>query len=176
MLAGRMKLKHFVALVAVVGVAGIVLAVKACSSNDPPPRPQEVAVKPRPEPRPEPPTPPPQPISPAPTGMPARAYDAEVIAWSKKSISGDKVKDGSRGRPYKINLYKDPGHTTVNRAKVDLDRDDKWDEKYTFEEGTITLEIAPYDDENYTKTYHWTGAEWRVPGAPSPAQAEAPVQ
>jgi hypothetical protein len=111
--------------------------------------------------------------------MPARAYDAEVIAWSKKSISGDKVKDASKGKKYKINLYKDAGKQTVNRAKVDINRNDKFDEKYTFEEGKITLEVAPADDEKYTKTYHWTGTGWMAEGTaaappPAPGSAQAP--
>lgn len=170
MLAGRMKLKYFLALISLVGVAGIVLLVKACKSNEPPPKPQDVVVKPRPpEPTPTPtPTPDPTP-TPAGNELAARAYDAEVIAWSKKSISGDKVKDASKGKPYKINLYKDPGKPTVNRAKVDVNRNDKWDEKYTFEDGKITLEVAPADDEKYTKTYHWTGTAWLPEGAtPTP--------
>lgn len=184
MLAGRMKLKYFLALVAAVGVAGVFLLAKACKSSEPPPKPQDVVVTPRPEPAPEPePATRPEPTRTTSAELAARPHDAEVIAWSKKSIRGDKVKDASKGKPYKINLYKEAGHSTVNRAKVDLDRNDKWDEKYTFEAGKITLEIAPADDEVYTKTYHWTGSAWLPEGAaattpatptPTPAQAEAP--
>jgi hypothetical protein len=163
MLAGRMKLKYFLALVSAFGLAGVFLLAKACKSQEPPPKPTEV-VKPLPQvPPPEPRTP--EQPRPASNEMPARAYDAEVIAWSKKSISGDKQKDVSKGKSYKINVYKEPGHATVNRAKVDINRNDKWDEKYTFEESTITLEVAPADDEQYTKTYHWTGSAWLPEGA-----------
>lgn len=172
MLAGRMKLKHFLALVSCVGIAGIVLLVKACKSSEPPPKPQDVVVTAKPpEPTPAPPAPDPKPTPPASNEMTARPYDADVIAWSKKSISGDKVKDASKGKLYKINLYKDPGKQTVNRAKVDVNRNDKFDEKYTFEDGKITLEVAPADDEKYTKTYHWTGTGWLPEGA-TPAPAE----
>jgi hypothetical protein len=175
MLAGRMKLKHFLAIISLVGIAGIVLLVKACKSSDPPPKPEDV-VKPTPKPTPTPtPTPPePQP-TPASNEMAPRAYDAEVIAWSKKSISGDKVKDASKGKSYKINLYKDAGKQAVNRAKVDVNRNDKFDEKYTFEDGTITLEVAPADDEKYTKTYHWTGTGWLPEGA-TPTTPTTPTQ
>jgi hypothetical protein len=92
--------------------------------------------------------------------LPARAYDAEVIAWKDRTIQGDKVKDAIRGHTYKVNVYKDAGASTVNRAKVDLDRDDKWDEKFTFEKSGITLQRAPADDDQYTETYHWSGTGW----------------
>ena len=162
MLAGKMKLKHFLALITVVSAAGVVLLVKACKSSEPPPKPQEVTLAPKPsaEPQPQSPTKPPEPTPTPANEMAPRAYDAEVIAWSKKSISGDKVKDASKGKPYKINLYKDAGKPTVNRAKVELNRHDKFDEKYTFEPGKITLQRAPADDEQYTETYHWTGGGW----------------
>src|SRR5262245_5352822 len=172
-----MKLKHFLALVGVVGIAGIVLLVKACDSGKKSER-NEVAVTPPPMPSPTP-APPPIPApTPAPTpasgDLPARAYDAEVLAWRDKTIGTDKMKDVSKGKPYKINIYKDAGQATANRAKVDVDRDDKWDEKYTFEPGKITLERAPGDDEQYTETYHWTGSGWRPASAATPPVAETP--
>ena len=77
-----------------------------------------------------------------------------------QSPSGDKMKDATKGKAYKLNLYKDAGQSTVNRAKIDLDRDDKFDEKYTFETTKITLQRAPNDDEQYTETYHWNGSGW----------------
>ena len=178
MLAGRMKLKHFLLLVSLVGVAAIVLLVKACKSNEPPPKPQDVVATPRPEPRPPEPTPSPdadrgpQP-QPADGELAARPHDPAVLAWAKRSISGDKQKDVSKGKRYKINVYKDAGHATVNRAKVDLDRDDKWDEKYTFDGDQVTLEIAPADDEKYTQTYHWTGSGWLPEGAQPSAAHQA---
>ena len=92
--------------------------------------------------------------------LPARGFDAEVIAWKDKTISSDKEKDVSKGKTYKINVYKDAGQTNVNRAKVDINRNDKFDDKYTFEPGKITLQRAPADDEQYTETYHWTGSGW----------------
>jgi hypothetical protein len=173
-----MKLSHFLALLAAFGIAGVFLLAKACKSNEPPPKPTEVA-QPLPTRPPPPREPEPEPRPRSHQEMAARPYDAEVIAWSKKSISGDKVKDASKGKSYKINLYKDAGHSTVNRAKVDVNRNDKFDEKFTFEPGKITLEIAPADDEKYTKTYHWTGSAWLPEGAEAPpetpTQAEAPT-
>ncbi|HEY5922957.1 MAG TPA: hypothetical protein VIV11_14860 [Kofleriaceae bacterium] len=171
MLAGKVKLRAFVAVIVGIACGGMFLLFKACKSSEPPPKPEQVKVEPKPvDPQPVQPTPP-DPTPPS-NEMAARGYDAEVIAWSKKSIAGDKVKDASKGKPYKINLYKDAGKKTVNRAKVDINRNDKFDEKYTFDGDKITLEIAPADDEQYTKTYHWTGTAWLPEGA-TPAQAEA---
>jgi hypothetical protein len=171
-LAGRIKLRSFLAIMVGIACAAVFLLVKACKSSEPPPKPEEVLAKKPPEPTPTP-TPEPIPSEPTPASneLAARPYDAEVIAWSKKTISGDKVKDASKGKPYKINLYRDSGKATVNRAKVDANRNNKFDDKFTFEEGKITLEVAPADDEKYTKTYHWTGSAWLPEGA-APEQAK----
>jgi hypothetical protein len=163
-----MKLSHFVVLVVALLGAGIFGLTRACkgSGGDDVPPPSAIKATPDPLP-PTTPTPTPvQPPSPTPTSpdtasdLAARPYDAEVIAWSKRSISGDKMKDATKGKKYKLNLYKDAGMTTVNRAKIDLDRDDKFDEKYTFETSKITLQRAPADDEKYTETFHWNGSGW----------------
>lgn len=178
MLAGRIKLRSFLAIIVGIACAGVILLIKACKSSEPPPKPEEVVVKQPPEPMPTPDAGTAEP-PPASNELAARTYDAEVIAWSQKSISGDKVKDASKGKPYKINLYKDAGHKTVNRAKVDANRNNKFDDKYTFEEGKITLQVAPADDEKYTETYHWSGTGWLPEGAaatPSPATPDSPDQ
>lgn len=161
MLAGKMRLNHFLLLAAVVVGAGIFGLTRACKSHDdaiPPPTPQ-LAKPSQPAPPPLP-SPTPAPVPPSTSDLAARSYDQEVIAWSKRSISGDKMKDATKGKAYKLNLYKDAGQSTVNRAKLDLDRDDKFDEKYTFETSKITLQRAPNDDEQYTETYHWNGSGW----------------
>lgn len=92
----------------------------------------------------------------APTNLPAgfialRPMDVEILAVAAANISGDKLKDAVKGRAWKVNLYRDAGESQVNRAKVDLDRDDKWDEKWTWKDGRITREVASNDDE----TYNW---------------------
>ena len=175
MLAGRMKLKYFLAIVVVVVAAGIFGLVKACKSSDPPPRPEDLVARPTPTSRPPDPTPTPTPRST--DELSPRPHDAEVLAWRTRSVSAGKGKDVSKGKPYKINVYQDPGHAKANRAKVDVNRNDKWDEKYSFDEdGTITLQIAPADDESYTRTYHWTGTAWLPEGASvEPATATPPA-
>ncbi len=170
MLAGRMKLTHFVVLAVVVLGLGIFGLTRACKShNDDVPAPAPVVATPTPTPTPTPRPVAPDPVTPAgsgsataagPSDLAARSYDAEVIAWSKRSISGDKMKDATKGKPYKLNLYKDAGMSTVNRAKLDINRNEKFDEKYTFEASKITLQRAPNDDEKYSETYHWNGSGW----------------
>jgi len=162
-LAGRMKLSHFLVLAVIVVGLGIFGLTKACNKDSPDDvPPPTTAVTPSATPPTQ--TPPTQtPSTAEPAGksdLAARSYDQEVIAWSKRAISGDKMKDATKGKPYKVNLYQEAGHSTVNRAKVDVDRDDKFDEKYTFETTKITLQRAPNDDEQYTETYHWNGSGW----------------
>ena len=117
--------------------------------DDPPPRPEQPA----------PPQPAPTP-TPAGDGAPARPMDQEILARAAQGIGGDKVKDALPGRSWKVNLYKDAGEARVNRAKVDLDRDDKWDEKWTFAEGKVTRQLASADDEAYDVTWTWTAGDW----------------
>ena len=93
--------------------------------------------------------------------LPLGEMDRAIIAAAAVPISGDKVKDAVRGRSYKVNLYKDAGESRVNRAKIDLDRDEKWDEKWTFEKsGGTKRQIAPLDDENYSIEYALEGQRW----------------
>lgn len=89
-----------------------------------------------------------------------RAWDKVVFDNQGRNLGSDKLKDVSKGQSWKVNLYQDAGQASMNRAKVDLDRDDKWDEKYTLEAGTILRQVAPADDENYTETYRWSGTDW----------------
>lgn len=82
-----------------------------------------------------------------------RPMDVEILGAAAANISGDKVKDAVKGRAWKVNLYRDAGKSQVNRAKVDLDRDDKWDEKWTWKNGDITREVASNDDEAYDRRF-----------------------
>lgn len=105
----------------------------------------------------------PVPAAPAPAvAAGARDVDALVLGYQGKDLGSDKAKDVTGGRtPYKVNVYQDAGHPTANRAKIDLDRDEKWDEKVTFEDGKITRQVAPADDENYSQTFHWIDGTWK---------------
>ncbi len=66
-------------------------------------------------------------------GTALRPMDREILAALAKAAPGAKLKDALRGKPYKVDLYRDDGSATVNRLKIDLDRDGTWDEKWDVE-------------------------------------------
>jgi hypothetical protein len=84
-----------------------------------------------------------------------------VLKWQNVSIPASKKKDTTRGLPFKVNIYQDDPGAGVNRAKLDLDRDDAWDEKFTFEPGGGVLrKVSPADDENYSELYRLGDTGW----------------
>ncbi|MFT5686695.1 MAG: hypothetical protein ACI8RZ_007651 [Myxococcota bacterium] len=166
-LAGRMRLNTFLAMlaagVATCGAAGVIIGPMVMPER-------EEIVEPVAA---------PQPVTSSTSSPPIAAVssaaatpEAVVMQYAGKDLGTSKKKDVTSGQPFKVNVYQDDGHSVVNRAKVDLDRDDKWDEKWTFDGGTITRQIAPGDDESYTVTQHWDGATWSN-GAPSEAAVAA---
>jgi hypothetical protein len=99
---------------------------------------------------------------------PLRPFDREILESAHRSFPGDKLKDAMPGRPFKINLYKEPDEQFATRLKVDLDRDDKWDEKWSFSmkngQQVVKRQVAPNDDENYTIEYRLRGEAWMQKG------------
>lgn len=97
-------------------------------------------------------------------GQALRPMDERILARAAKPVSGDKVKDAFPGERWKVNLYKDAGHAGVNRLKIDLDRDEKWDEKWTFvqdgDRAEVKRQIAPADDEQYSVEYRLRHGAW----------------
>lgn len=162
MLAGNMKLKHFLALVGL-GGAGLAGGTGWWWSNRPPPPPpaEAAAVVPAAD-----------AATPAAT---AEAHVAQALSYAGRDLGTDKLKDASAGRPYKINVYQDAGQPTANRLKVDLDRDERWDEKWTFEPGGGVLrQVASADDEVYDRELRWDGSAWRGPGEDAASSAADP--
>lgn len=166
MFAGQMKLKTFL-LFAFAGGMAFAGGVTGWVLTRPEPPPEPVAVV-APEP-----VAPPAPVAaamPVPAAEAAAAPDvgpaasepwfADVLGFRGKDLGTDKLKDATKGKSWKVNVYQDAGSATANRAKVDLDRDDKWDEKWTFEAGKVTRQVAPADDEAYSATWTWTGGDW----------------
>lgn len=103
-----------------------------------------------------------------------RPMDLEILAAAAANISGDKVKDAIRGRSWKVNLFRDAGQTKVNRLKIDLDRDDKWDEKWSWDPEGLQRQIAPADDERYT-VQTWYDVNLNAWIAEKPSAGTAPV-
>jgi hypothetical protein len=96
----------------------------------------------------------------APTGSGMRPEDDAALQYLGRDIGSDKLKDVSKGRSFKVNVYQDAGNTTANRVKIDLDRDDKWDEKIDFKPDGVIRQVAPNDDEKYTETYRLVDGAW----------------
>jgi len=107
-------------------------------------------------------TPPIEPATPTPPAgalSTGREVDGAVMALLSQPVQ-EKIKDATRGKPYKVNLYSDD-KVRWNRAKVDLDRDDKDDEKWTFNsDGTVERQVSPGDDEQYSETYVLKDGGW----------------
>ena len=100
----------------------------------------------------------PAPVAVAPASG-GRPVDDDVLR-ALQGPAQEKIKDATSGTPYKINLYSDD-RVRWNRVKIDLDRDEKWDEKWTIAaDGAIEREVAPADDEVYSETYARTGDAW----------------
>lgn len=92
-----------------------------------------------------------------------RPFDEEIIRLFEQTPSSDKVKDATPNRPYKVNLYAEGGKYV--RAKVDLNRNDKWDEKWSFDEkGSERMykrQVSPTDDDqNYPVKFKLRNKMW----------------
>jgi hypothetical protein len=86
-----------------------------------------------------------------PPALPARPsaspdYRAYLLETLGKPAKGDKIKDALHG-PAKVNVYAEKGRWA--RAKVDLNRNEKWEEKWRLDGTKIVRQVAPDDDENY---------------------------
>lgn len=107
----------------------------------------------------------PAPPVPAPPtgGVPDSMREVDKAAFSLQgaTVEKSKAKDVFKGRPYKVNVYADPPSTTVTRLKIDLDRDNKWDEKWTFKGLQVKRQVAPADDEKYTQEFVLDQQQWK---------------
>ncbi len=65
-----------------------------------------------------------------------------IVAALRRPATGKKQKDLFGGAGPKVNLYDDDGDGRWDRAKVDLDRDDSWDERYTVKGAAIGRKIT----------------------------------
>jgi hypothetical protein len=89
---------------------------------------------------------------------------AAILKRIEEPLSGSKVKDAFKGRAYKVNLYGSGGK--VERLKIDLDRDNAWDEKWSCEtpgvlEGLKRRISSADDDTTYDKELFYRGGVFR---------------
>jgi hypothetical protein len=54
------------------------------------------------------------------------------------------------------------GSKRLNRAKVDLDRDGKWDETWWMESSIVRRNVSPRDDGNYPDRYRLVNGKWYI--------------
>ncbi len=175
MLAGRVKLRTFLIvafLLAGLGAVGFLAlgglgVLAAVFAPDPHSEVTDhgivIAPAPAPPTDPEPPTDV-SPVVDSLEGLPVdRAADRVISSRIGTDLGSTKLKDVSKGQPYKVNLYQDEGHPSLNRAKIDLDRDDLWDEKWTIDGDSISRKVSPGDDEDYSVSQVWSDGSWVEP-------------
>ena len=81
-----------------------------------------------------------------------------LLDWKGQDLRSSKRADVARGRPYRVDVYQEDGARTTTRARVDLDRDERWDEEWVFEpDGGVRRKLAPNDDEDFRVFEVWTG-------------------
>jgi hypothetical protein len=110
------------------------------------------------------PAPTPAPTEPAAAEAPASAnlrdVDRDALAVLKRPVL-DKIKDATRGRSYKINAYSDDGKRW-NRLKIDLDRDEEWDESWTIKpDGRIERKLTKADNAGHKGYRLVGGSDWQ---------------
>jgi hypothetical protein len=77
------------------------------------------------------------------------------------TATGDKIKDAFPKERFKVNVYRDGSSSTWTRLKLDLDRDEKDDEKWTLSAGQPDKrQVSTRDDEQYDREYRWRGGQW----------------
>jgi hypothetical protein len=92
-----------------------------------------------------------------------RRVDQMIVDYltAHANATTDKVKDAFPRESFKVNIYRDEGNATWNRLKVDLDRDEQDDEKWTLENGMpAKRQVSTSDDGTYDREYRWRGGKW----------------
>ena len=101
--------------------------------------------------------------TPAPSNTGLRREDQMIIDLLNKqtTATGDKIKDAFPKERFKVNVYRDGSSSTWTRLKLDLDRDEKDDEKWTLSAGQPDKrQVSTRDDEQYDREYRWRGGQW----------------
>jgi len=106
------------------------------------------------------------PIAQARTVYPSQ--DAHAMAAANyRAVPNNKTKDALTGpNTWKVNLYEETGDTHFDRAKIDKNRDEVWDEKWTYKEGRWEKDDG---------TLFWSGDAWVSAAAP-PVEPTAPPE
>jgi hypothetical protein len=107
--------------------------------------------------------------TPAPSSTPApsdtgglRRVDKMIVDYiGFMPAMTDKHKDLFPRESFKVNIYRDGDSQTWTRVKIDLDRDNKDDEKWTLAgKQPDKRQVSTRDDEQYDREYRWQGGQW----------------
>lgn len=101
--------------------------------------------------------------TPVQTSTGARTADQAVVEFLNRqpNATGERIKDAFPRESYKVNIYRDGNSQTWTRLKIDLDRDEKDDEKWTLSNGQPDKrQVSTRDDGTYDREYRWRGGQW----------------
>jgi hypothetical protein len=102
-------------------------------------------------------------VTPPPSNSGLRREDQMIIDLLNRQpkAASDKIKDAFPRESFKVNIYRDGSGSTWTRLKIDLDRDNKDDEKWTLTNGQPDKrQVSTRDDEQYDREYRWRGGQW----------------
>lgn len=114
------------------------------------------------------PAPPPPPPAPKEPGW-GRDVDGVVFMHLLETMLPPEVaalEDVAPDAPYRIDLLRRGDVPIVAGARVDLDRDGRWDEVWSAGDGAVFREVSPEDDGRHTERHRWTGRTWERVAAP----------
>lgn len=92
-----------------------------------------------------------------------RREDRLIINFlnTHQAATEGKLKDIFPGEKFKVNLYRDGDSSSWTRLKIDLNRNNKDDEKWTLNNGLPSKRsVSSRDDEQYDQKYAWAGDHW----------------
>ena len=157
--------------VAIVGIGGLVAVSTCCKKEEK--KPEIAASKPEPKPVAKPvplPTATATATATATTAEAAndpgalRPMDQKILDLIAKPATTDKIKDAFPGQPWKVNIYREAGATKFNRVKIDYNRNEKWEEKWSIDtddgQEVVKRQVAPADDEKYTEEFRLKAGKW----------------
>lgn len=88
-----------------------------------------------------------------------RDVDHDVMRLVQQPAAQDHLKDVTKGKPYKVDLYSDDSKQW-RRVKIDLNRNGKWDEKWSWKNGKWRREVSQADDERYDESFVLVNDAW----------------
>lgn len=93
-----------------------------------------------------------------PAPVPLRPVDKEILARAGKP--GKPSDDATPGEPYRVALSAEQGSAKLNRVKLDLDRDGKWDETWWVELPIVRRSVSPKDNGDQSQRFRLVDGKW----------------